>query len=189
MNNMKYLAGVDDNGARRVKALERFFGLLFILALAALSVGCLVGNEEYDQASREVDEYQSQLQSLRLTNDQLNRDIGNLYEECEALNTQLATLAALSIHDRFTENLKRPEPVVTPPQQRPTRPATTPRVTNSGNQTPRANTTPRQGGGGSRGSGSQAGTPRGGQQSGGGAPATPPPPPPRQSGGAIDWGF
>lgn len=174
-----------------MKAVERTVGFMFIAVLALLPIGCLADNAEYDKASRDADEYQNQLQSIRLANDQLNRDITALYSECEALNSQLATLAALNIHDRYTEGLKRSEPVAAaapPPRTRPATPArTTPQTTTT---RPRVNTeapAPRRDTGGQRGTGTQGG---GGRQGGGSAPATvPSPPPPSRTDGAIDWGF
>lgn len=202
MHNFKYLAGIDEDdswGRKFVRRLERSFGFLVILVLVFLPVGCLVGNEDYDQVNREKTEYGSQLQTLRLANDQLNKDIGVLYNECDALNSQLSVLAALSIHDKFTEGLRRNEPTAVQSPSRPTRPPQTRPSTPPQQQSrPRVAPNPppsRQGGGGagqttSRGSGgAQPGRSGGSQPSGGSGTTTPPPPPPSRSGGAIDWGM
>lgn len=196
MNNLRYLRGLDDEsgfmGRGGKKFLERVFAFLFIVVLAGLPVGCLVGSEEYDQASRERDEYRSQLQTMRLSNDQLNRDITNIYAECDALNSQLSILAALSIHDKYTDGLRRTEPAVasTPAGNRNTRTtnsqtstSTTTRPTVSSD---RRNNDSQRGSGGQRSGGQQ--TQAGGGQRGG-TTTTAPPPPSGAGGGAIDWGF
>lgn len=200
MNDLKYLRGLDEEsgfmGRGGKKYLERAFGFLFIVILAGLPVGCLVGSEEYDQAARERDEYHNRLQTMRLSNDQLNKDIAVSYAECDALNSQLSILAALSIHDKYTDGLRRAEPAA----------ASTPaggrnaRTTNSQTSTvtttrPTVNPDRRneaaQRGSGSQKSGAQQ-PPAGGGQRGGATTTTAPPPPPPSGaggGGAIDWGL
>lgn len=182
MNNMKYLTGLEKKGNGKLRALERTAGFLFTLILALLTVGCLVDNDDYNQTSREIEEYQVKLQNMRLANDQLNREIIAVYDECEALNSQLAVLAALNIHDKYTDGLKRVEaPAVTPPPRvRETPRATTPPRTSR----PTVNTdtsAPRREASGQRGSS--------GQGSGGSSASPSPPPSPSRTDGAIDWGF
>lgn len=186
MNNLRNIQGLADGGRSGRKLIERSFNFFLVAALALFTAGCLVGNDEYDQASRERDDYRSQLQSLRLSNDQMNKDISQLYADCDSLNSQLSVLAALSIHDKYTEGLRRVETPAPTPTSKPgqtTRPSRGERV--------RVDTRPSgQSGGGSRGTGSTRGS-GGGQQPSGGASTPPPPPPPPSGGrgGSIDWGF
>lgn len=182
MNNLKYLNGLEKQGNGKIRALERAAGFLFTLILALLTVGCLVDNDDYNQTSREIDEYQVKLQNMRLANDQLNREIIAVYDECDALNSQLAILAALNIHDKYTDGLKRVEtPAVTPP----------PRV----RETPRAATPPRAArptvntdtNASRREASGQSGSSGGSSSSPAANPS--PPPSPSRTDGAIDWGF
>lgn len=96
-----------------MKTTVKNIGFMFIAALLLLSMGgCLVGGEKYDQAGREAEEYHDSLQDMRLANDRLNRDITVLYDEYESLNSQVTTLAALNLHYKYAEGLKRSEPVM-----------------------------------------------------------------------------
>ncbi len=176
------------------KFLERTVGLGLILLLGLLPGGCLVDNDKYDEAKRQMDQINGELQELHLANDHLNQEIARVYGEYDMLTTQLALLAAMNVHDRFTAGLSRP-PAAQPatPQatgaatgrQQPPSTATPPRTPRVTPQTP-----PRSTGGTRSGeTGGQRGGQRGGQTGGQRGGQTPPPPPPSSpGGGAIDWG-
>lgn len=167
--------------------LARAAALVLLLVAALMAGGCLVGNEEYNEARAKRDEYRSHLQRMHESNDVLKREISEIYESCDLISSQLTVMAAMSIHDRYTANLGRP---ILPPPISTATPATTP--------TPgRATRTPRTVRGeqsGQQGTAGRTGTSTGSgrSSSSGGTRTTPPPTPPANTGGgggSIDWGL
>ena len=190
------IAAEEGGGRRFAVRLEKTLGFILIIIMGLAVSGCLVGNDEYDEARRQKDQYRSELNELHQANDFLNKEIARLYSACEVLSSQLALTAALSIHDRYTAGLQRPAP---PPAQ----PERTTAATNTGRRNPgTAAATP------SRSGQSQTQTSRppnrtgaGGTQTQPSRPSggttTPPPPPPMPSpspggnfpSGSVDWGI
>ncbi|MDR1044876.1 MAG: hypothetical protein LBP33_07130, partial [Candidatus Adiutrix sp.] len=96
--------------------LKQYLGLALALAMAFLPAGCLVDNEQFDEARRDRDKYLSELKARTEANNQLNLDLTRIYNDYSVLSTQLALTAALTMHDRYTEGLGRPRPAPPPPQ-------------------------------------------------------------------------
>lgn len=190
MLDLRYFSADKMSAAeKRRRVLEKLACFSLIMLLALSPVGCLVSNDDYEEASRELNQYNERLKTLYLENDRLNLEISRLYNECDLFSSQLSLMAAMNLHDHYTEGLRRPQqPVISttpkpgnapkPPTQT-TKPSR-PKVNTGGTTTP-------------RGGGSSGGTSR--------PPASPapapapnpvPPPPPRGGGGgggSIDWGF
>lgn len=174
------------------RALGRTAGLAGMLILALMTGGCLVSNEEYNEASRKREEYSQELTRLHQANDLMKREVTAIYESCDLISTQLTVLAAMSIHDKFTDGLARARPVLPPP-------IATGSTSRQSTQGQGVTTTRGQGAGQSTGgrtgsSGSRPSRPSSGGQGGrtGGGTSTPPASPPPSSpggGGSIDWGF
>ena len=157
--------------------------------------GCLVGNDEYDEARRQKEQYRVELNELHQANDFLNKEIARIYNDCEVLSSQLALTAALTIHDRYTAGLQRPQAVAAPAPAN-TRPAQTARPPQTRpTQTARPPARNPQPGGGSTTTATRPPAPRPG--SGGGTAAPPPASPPPSSspspgfmgGGSVDLGI
>jgi len=172
MEKYSGLLGVQQKtiGAKALGIFSRTVGLASILILAIIPGGCLVGNDEFNEALISRDEYRGELTLLHESNDSLKREISQTYESCDLITTQLSVLAAMNIHNKFTADLARPRPVLPPPIDQ--RPATTTR------QTPRQQTPPRQ-------------QPQQPQQQPDQKPQQQPRGPSSgpSGGGAIDWGF
>lgn len=178
-----------------LNGLSRAAALALIVVLALISGGCLVGNEEFDKARLERDEYRGQLVRLHESNDSLKREISEIYESCGLIGSQLTVMAAMNIHDRYTANLGRP--ILPPPI-----PAAAAATTSTSTSRP-ARTQPREvrreqpssqqpSAAGRSGSGSRSSASGGSRSgSGGGTRPAPAPTPPASSGGggSIDWGF
>lgn len=62
------------------------------LGLLLAAGGCLVDNEEYDQAQRQWTALRNEIQKLRQGNDQLNQEIARLYGDCEVLSSHVLSL-------------------------------------------------------------------------------------------------
>ena len=95
-----------------------------VLLLAA--GGCLVNEDEFDQAQRRKEQMQAELARLRQGNDQLNQEIGRHYADREILSGHVALTAAVSLHNRLTARVR---PAPPPAQPQTTRPAQTTRPT------------------------------------------------------------
>lgn len=87
--------------------LNRLAGLALVCALALVSGGC-VGNDELNEARKERDEFRGELQRLHLSNDDLKREISSAYASCDLIGNQLTVMAAMNIHDQYTDKLGRP---------------------------------------------------------------------------------
>ncbi len=99
------------------RGLRRSSAVLFMLAAAVFTSGCLVDNDKYDEARQHQDKIRTELQELYRSNDVLNQEITRLYNDSETLSTQLAMSASLVLHDRYTTGLTRP-PATTPAPSR-----------------------------------------------------------------------
>ena len=158
-----------------INIMARLGWLVLVLSLA-LMAGCK-SEEEYEKVQAEREDYRNRLQIVHQANDQLNKEVTDIYAECEMLSTQLSMKMAMLVHSQYTTGLVRRVVPAPPPQP--------PRTTSS--PTPRP---PRSESGSGRGSGS------GGQASRPNTVTTPPPaaptsPPPQEyrprPRGGIDW--
>ncbi|UQZ89177.1 hypothetical protein C4J81_08185 [Deltaproteobacteria bacterium Smac51] len=95
--------------------MKPLYHILTVLLALGLT-GCVVGDEEYETARRQRDEYRGQLQELYQTNDKLNKDIALAYAECEALSSKLALVAASDAQREYATDL------LPPPSRQRTRP-------------------------------------------------------------------
>lgn len=94
-------------GNKALDFLKRLGGLGLTLALALTAVAC-VSNDELDQARMDRDELRGELQRLHLSNDDLKREIPKTYASCDQIVSQLTVMAAMGIHDKYTDKLGRP---------------------------------------------------------------------------------
>jgi|GEM_PF-2976334 len=96
---------------------KRLGGLGLVFTLALMPGGC-VSNDELDQVRMDRDEFRGELQRLHLSNDDLKREISQTYASCDQIGTQLTLMAAMNIHDQYTDKLGRrpvrPDPVDPP---------------------------------------------------------------------------
>ena len=122
--------------------MTRYYKMAWSLLLTVVPVlvagGCLVGNDEYDEARRQKEQYRVELNELHQANDFLNKEIARIYNDCEILSSQLALTAALTIHDRYTAGLQRPQPIVTATTPGRTTPAARPGASATRPSTPAA---------------------------------------------------
>ncbi|MDR3038955.1 MAG: septum formation initiator family protein [Candidatus Adiutrix sp.] len=150
-------------------------GAAAALGLILAAGGCLVDNEEYDQAQRQWTALRTELQKLRQGNDQLNQEIARLYGDCEVLSSHVAMTAASALHSRLAAGpAPRPVPVtVAAPAARPAAAARPARPSTRPAQTP---TRP-------------ASTSTSASASGPNSAPPPPPPPPENPSGAGTGGL
>lgn len=171
--------------------------IAFLWSLGLVLGGCVVGNDEFDEATRERNQYLDELQTVRQNSDRLNQDIAKIYNDCDYISAQLAMVAALTMHNNLTADLGKSRPATPAPQRQST--TTRPRATEGartgtnagGTAAPRPNT-----------AGTNApGTATPGANAAGTKPQAPPPqsgatgqPPAGKiistppSGGSVDWG-
>lgn len=110
-------------GKKALYILNRLAGLALVSTLALISGGC-VSNDELNEAQKQRDEFSGELQRLHLSNDDLKREISATYNSCDLIGNQLTVMAAMNIHDKYTDKLGRP---VLPKPLEETRPAPGPR--------------------------------------------------------------
>ncbi|MDL2260254.1 hypothetical protein LJB99_05205, partial [Deltaproteobacteria bacterium OttesenSCG-928-K17] len=87
-NDLKYFSAMEISASeKRRQAVGKLacFGLIIFLAL--LPVGCLVSNDDYEEANRELNRYNDELQSVYVDNDRLNQEISRLYGECDLFSS------------------------------------------------------------------------------------------------------
>ena len=161
-----------------------FFGFAARLAgtaaLLLAASGCLVNNEDFDQAQRRKEDLWAELLRLRQDNDQLKHEINRLYSDREILSGHVAMTTAMALHNQMVGLVRPAAPQAAPvPASRPAQiPATRP--AQSG-QAPRPTQAPRPGTGGAPQT----------QPPPQAAPADTPPPSPvirSRPSGAVDWG-
>ncbi|MCL2029059.1 MAG: hypothetical protein FWG97_01360 [Deltaproteobacteria bacterium] len=138
----------------------------FCLAFAAALFlsGCLVKDDEFDEARQLKESLTAELVKLRQSNDHMNHEISRLYADREVLSGHVAMTAAVALHNSFTTRILPPPP---PPPRPPQTPAVRPA------RPPQATAPP--------------------PPPGGAWPITPPPFPPGEAprprpSGAVDWG-
>jgi hypothetical protein len=104
-------------------------------ALILAASGCLVNNEEFNQAQRRKEALWTELSKLRQDNDQLTHEINRLYSDREILSGHVAMTMAVALHNRIIAEVR---PAAPPPAPAPAaRPAT---ARPAGPQTPRPGT-------------------------------------------------
>lgn len=94
-------------GNKALDYIKRLGGLGSALTLALMTAAC-VSNDEFDQARMDRDEFRGELQRLHLSNDDLKREIPKTYASCDQITSQLTVMAAMDIHDKYTDKLGRP---------------------------------------------------------------------------------
>lgn len=102
-------------GIRAVPGRVAVLTLIFTLAL--IPGGCLGGNDQAEEARQKRDEYSAALQRLQQANDNLKLEISDTYTSCDLIGNQLTVVAAMNLHDRYTDGLGRraaPEPIPEP---------------------------------------------------------------------------
>lgn len=164
--------------------LSRLAAVLLLLAPGLVFSGCVVGNDEFEGAKRESDRYREESNATVTGNDQLNKEIAKLYNDCDSLSSQLAMVSSVSMHNRLTADIGKPKPVPQPTRPSPTA-TTRPRSSGDGGGSAAGNRSGGSGrtGGSSSGSGGTGRSGSGsGSTSGGGGSPTP------ASGGSLDWG-
>ena len=92
-------------------------------ALILAASGCLVNNEEFDQAQRRKEALWTELSKLRQDNDQLTHEINRLYSDREILSGHVAMTAAVALHNRIMAELRPTAPTAAPAQTPTARPA------------------------------------------------------------------
>ena len=83
-------------------------------ALLLVIGGCLVNEDEFDQARLRKEALSGELSKLRQGNDQLNHEINRLYHDREILSGHVAMTAAVALHNELTARFRpAPPPVAT----------------------------------------------------------------------------
>ncbi|MDR2725512.1 MAG: septum formation initiator family protein [Candidatus Adiutrix sp.] len=115
-----------------------------VAALFLAASGCLVNEDEFDQARRRREALSAELSRLRQGNDQLKHEINRLYNDRETLSGHVAMTAAVALHNQVTARLR---PVQPPPAlparlpqatRQPPPPARSPQTTRPAAETPAA---------------------------------------------------
>lgn len=84
---------------------------VFLAACPFLSAsGCVVGDDEFEEARNQRDEYRARLQEVYQANDRLNQEIGVAYAEVEGLSSRLALAGAADVQRELGEALLTPPP-------------------------------------------------------------------------------
>ena len=173
MNRPKNMTGPMSTGLRRLAAI------CLLMSPGLIFGGCVVGNDEFDEAKRQRDQNLTNSKAVVADNDRLNKEIARLYNDCDFLASQLAMVSATNLHNRLTAEIGKPKPV---PQPTPP-PAATRRPQSGSGDGDSGRRTGRGGGGQQRPSGGGGNT--GQRPSGGGGGGSPAPSP---SDGSVDWG-
>jgi hypothetical protein len=113
-----------------------------VVLLLAVS-GCLVADDEFEEAQRRKEVLGAELSKLRLENDQLNREISRLYADREVISAHVAMSAAIALHNQMTAGLRQtPPPAQARPAAAPARPAGQPQAARPPQPTPPPQTAP-----------------------------------------------
>ena len=86
-------------------------------ALLLAAFGCLVNEDEFDQARRQREALSAELSKLRQGNDQLKHEINRLYNDREILSGHVAMTAAVALHNQMTARLRPAQPAAAPVRQ------------------------------------------------------------------------
>lgn len=95
-------------------ASGRMAGLAMIVISALMAGGCQGRDREADEARLQMDEYRNEVRMINQSNDVLRREISDTYASCELIGNQLMVMAAMDIHDKYTDGLGRrilPKPI------------------------------------------------------------------------------
>lgn len=92
-------------GGRILDALARTTGLAMIVITALMAGGCLGRDGEADEARLQMGEYRDELRMIHQSNDVLRREISDTYASCDLIGNQLVLMAAMDIHDKYTDGL------------------------------------------------------------------------------------
>ena len=113
-----------------INIMARLGWLVLVLSLA-LMAGCK-SEEEYEKVQAEREDYRNRLQIVHQANDQLNKEVTDIYAECEMLSTQLSMKMAMLVHSQYTTGLVRRVVPAPPTQPRTTSPPPRPPRSESG---------------------------------------------------------